>query len=187
MTTAVPSMWMGPDNVEARAGYGRAKEAGLNELRARIFGSFASFKNCWAYRSSVAKFYGCSTRTVQRVITQTKHLGMLEVHRSKQGERPPNWPRDLPAPDCGFSHRMVVGRGEAPRVARQMIESARARMLAKLATQPNKADRSSIPRGEPRAPVGRHNARPHFQRKFTPEELENELARVPREPDKPPN
>ncbi len=95
--------------------------------RAMSLGVIASYKQGWLFRTSIAKHLGIAVRTVQRGITEAKELGLLGTARAKKGEIPPGM--DEPV-DCGWSHRWVIGWGQAYEAAKAAIEQCKlARML----------------------------------------------------------
>lgn len=93
----------------------KARELGMNALRAEILADVASWRDGWEFRHHLAARYRCHTRTVQRALNQSAELGLLEIRRAKPGEIPPGARNPLP---CGWSHRWVPGRelirGKAP-------------------------------------------------------------------------
>ncbi len=116
-------LWHGPDVAEAAAAYTRALHHEFSELRARIFGSIASWKDCWALQATLAKFHKCSVRTVQRAAHDARELGLLRCAFSKPGEIPPG--SEEPAP-FKWSHRWIPGRGLAGAAMQDAINKARA-------------------------------------------------------------
>lgn len=176
--TAAPgllSTWPGPFASEARAAYERARCAGLSTARSLVLGCIASFKQCWTFRRALAAHTGVSVRTVQRAITQGKAEGLLGTARAKPTEVPPG--RKEPV-RCGWSHRWIVGWGEAVDRAKAAVERARMKRLARQAVLTQHVTNNVRPRN-PR------------QRQYTAEELEAELARyeaeiAQRPPAKPP-
>ena len=164
--------WVGPVAHEARAAFERARNAGLSSARALVIGNVASRKDCWAFRKTIAKKIGCSVRTVQRGLTQAKELGLIKTFRAKKGEVPPGRKEPL---KCGWSHRVVVGWGQAGEAVKQAVDAARARWIVKAATPrvspPSRGGVDSKPRGVA--------ARPEYQRRtWTSAELDAELARL---------
>jgi hypothetical protein len=145
--------------MEARAAYERARTAGLSAARSLVLGCIASFKQGWAFRRTLAAHTGVSIRTVQRGITQARSLGLLGTARAKPDEVPPGANAPI---RCGWSHRWIVGWGLAVDRAKEAVERARLRRLAKLDEPPKR----------PRTPAQR--------RTWTPEELDAELARLSR-------
>lgn len=177
--TAAPGLlaatWPGPFASEARAAYERARNAGLSAARALVLGCIASFKQCWTFRRALAAHTGVSVRTVQRAITQGKAEGLLGTARAKANEVPPG--RKEPV-RCGWSHRWIVGWGEAVDKAKAAVERARMKRLARQAVL---------------TPQDVRNVRPPNprQRRYTVEELAAELERyeaeiAQRPPAKPP-
>lgn len=150
-------VWEGPYQSEGTAAFKRALEAGISLLRAFSLGNIGSFRDGWITRRKLASRAKCSVRTVQRAITQARQLGLLGVARAKKGEIPPGMDRPL---DCGFSHRWTIGFGKAGEAVKQAVAVARVKYLTR------KAASVSPPKPEPK---------PH--RRWTPEELDAELAR----------
>ncbi len=176
--TALPGLlsptWPGPFASEARAAYERARNAGLSAARSLVLGCIASFKQGWTFRRTLAAHTGVSVRTVQRAITQGKAEGLLGTARAKPNEVPPG--RTEPV-RCGWSHRWIVGWGQALEAAKAAVERARIKRLQRQAVSAQLA-----------ASVRPRNPR---QRRWTPDELESELARyeaelAQRHPEKPP-
>lgn len=179
-------MWLGPVHSEARAGYQRARNAGLSPMRALVVGSIASYRECWAFRKKIAARVGCSIRTVQRALTQARAEGLIGLARAKKDERPPGVDRNgkpfEPMP-CGWSHRWVIGWGAAGKAVADAVHAAKARWLVKHAA-PQRVPapvRSEALKGRyAPAPV-----RTEYQRRsWTASELDAELERLARE--KPP-
>lgn len=172
-------MWLGPDAAEARRVFGRGLEAGMTALRALILGQVASFRDCYAFRSTIARRVGCHIRTVARAFAQATELGMLGRARAKRDERTPGDPqsgggRVIP---CGWSHRWIVGRGKQGQAADAAEAGARARWLVKRAFEAPKPNAATAPTAaKPKAPE-----RAHFRRAVTAEELDAMLAREARE------
>ena len=142
----------------------------MSPARALAFGQIASFRDGWVFRSTIAKKIGASVRTVGRAIRQAKDLGLLGTARAKKTEIPPGLDKPLP---CGWSHRWIVGWGQAGKAVAQLVNAARAKRIAKLAAK------GLRPVAQPQ------------RRRWTAEELERELelrARSipPPEPDPPP-
>lgn len=170
LLTALAATWPGPFATEARAAYERCREQGMSAARALIVGCIASFKQGWVFRRTLAKHTGVSVRTVQRGITQARGLGLLGTARAKPNEIPPGCKEPV---RCGWSHRWIVGWGLAVERAKEAVEKARLRRLAKIACQPS----SGVPEvKKPPNPRQRHWSR---------EELDAELARFA--PEKPPD
>lgn len=182
--SAAASLWLGPVHTEARSAFQRARDAGLSPLRALVIGTIASFRDCWAFRSKIAEHIGCSTRTVQRAITQAKSEGLIGVARAKQDEKPPNWHSVVP---CGWSHRWTIGWGKAGPAAEQAVQAARARWIVRMSVEamkpaPAPAEASSAAPRPAARPV-----RPEIQRRrWTAAELEAELERLERQKQPPP-
>lgn len=116
-------LWHGPDIVEAAAAHARAIAAGFSELRARVVGSFSSWKDCWATQAKLADFHKCSVRTVQRAAHDAREHGLIRCAWSKQGETPPGAKAPLP---FKWSHRWTPGRGLAGKALEVAINAARA-------------------------------------------------------------
>lgn len=151
-------------------------------MRALVIGSVASFKECWTFRKNLAAKVGCSVRTVQRALTQAREEGLIGMARAQKTEIPPGWEHG-PIP-CGWSHRWVIGWGQAAQKVADAVHAAKARWLIKVAMAP-----SPLPRSRPsEAPaLNRPNAtaRPEYQRRtWTASELDAELERLATE--KPP-
>ena len=124
MTALAPArIWPGPDTSEAVAAYSRAIKAGFSHLRALVFGGFASFKDCWMLQSTLADFFDCSVRTVQRSAHDAREIGELRCAFGKPGERPPG--ADAPL-HCKWTHRWIPGRGLAAEARQHAINKARA-------------------------------------------------------------
>lgn len=157
--------WPGPHHWEAKQAYIRAREAGLSLARSWIVGGIASFQDAWIFRSKLAKFFRLSVRTVQRAITEAHAVGLIGKARAKQGEIPPGANTPIP---CGWSHRWTIGWGKAADVARAEIEQTRVARAAKAAIKTTVTFVSKA----------RRQDRP--ARRWTAEELDAELARLPR-------
>jgi len=165
-------MWLGGNSVEAVAAFRRARAAGMSLPRALVVGQIASFRDCWAFRRTLARVLGVSVRTVQRAISEAKSLGLVNVWRSKKNERAPELGKVLP---CGWSHKVAVGLGKAGRALEQAIDAARLRFVARAAVAVTVARSSSSP--APRTgPATSSSVRP--RRHWTAEQLDRELARV---------
>lgn len=168
------SLWLGPVHSEARAGYQRARTAGLSPLRSLVIGTVASFKECWTFRRNIAAHVGCSVRTVQRALTEARAEGLIGMARAKKTETPPNWPHGPVT--CGWSHRWVIGWGKAGQAVADAVHAAKARWLVKIAAPARVETRP--PAGETISPK-RETARPHYQRRtWTADELDAELDRL---------
>lgn len=100
-----PRRWIGPLHAQADDAFRRARMHGLSYARSCVVGQIASFKDGWAFRSSLAGAVGVCVRTVQRAITQAREAGMMRTARSKPREKPPGLQGPLP---CGFSHRWIL-------------------------------------------------------------------------------
>lgn len=173
--TGAGSLWLGPVHTEARAGYQRARTAGLSPLRALIIGNVASFKECWTFRRNIAKHVGSSVRTVQRALTQARSEGLIGVARAKKTDVPPNWQHGPVT--CGWSHRWVLGWGKAGQAVADAVHAAKARWMVKVATAEKKTPASAT---EPARAVTYKKAEPteRQRRKWTAEELEAEVNRL---------
>ncbi len=123
MTATRVQLWHGPDVVEAAAAYARAKAANFSELRARIFGSIASWKDCWTLQATLARFHDCSVRTVQRAAHDAKEQGFMGSAFAKPGEKPPGAKEPVPFKWC---HRWIIGRGKAGAALQEAVNKARA-------------------------------------------------------------
>lgn len=132
----------------------------MSAARSLVLGCVASFKQCWAFRRTLAEHTGLSVRTVQRALTQGRELGLCGMARAKPNEVPPG--RKEPV-RCGWSHRWVVGWGLALERAKEAVEKARLKRAVKMACQPSQG----VPQKKP-------NPR---QRRYTADELAEELAR----------
>lgn len=164
-------MWMGPEQFEGVAAYQRAIAAGMTQKRAMSVGQVGSFRNCWVFRSSIAKHVSCSVRTVARALAQAAELGLLGRARGKKGEIPPG--RTEPV-TCGFSHRWIIGRGAAGGAAvKAAVEDARA------AWQARKLKRIALKTvtPQPDTPVNRQKS--DTRRRWTAAELDAALALIP--------
>ena len=167
------AMWLGPVHTEARAGYERARNAGLSPMRALVVGSIASFQECWAFRKNLARHVGCSVRTVQRAITQAKAEGLIGTARAKKTEVPPHWPHGPVT--CGWSHRWVIGWGKAGEAVKDAVAAAKARWMVKVATPQKMTTRPPGSTMDPAAPRPRTV---HQRRSWTADELDAELERL---------
>ena len=168
------STWPGPSAAEARAAYQRARENGLSAARALVIGCIASFKQGWMFRRNLAAHTGLSVRTVQRAITQAKDFGLIGVARAKKDEVPPGMDHPL---TCGWSHRWVVGWGQAAAAAKTAIANCRLARIVKAAARGSVAK----PKAEEEAPgpmQGPREQRP--PRQWTAAELDAELERFAR-------
>ena len=167
------STWPGTSASEARAAYQRAREAGISAARALVIGCIASFREGWMFRKNLADHTGLSVRTVQRAITQAKDFGLIGVARAKKNEIPPGMDRPLP---CGWSHRWVVGWGQAAAAAKTAIANCRLARIVKAAARATvakpKTDEAPGPMQGPR------EQRP--PRQWTVAELDAELERLAR-------
>jgi len=171
------SMWVGNQEYEARAAYGRAREMGLTVTRSMVVGVIGSFQykgvhDGWIYRRKIAEKLNCSIRTVQRAISDAIRCGLMVVFPNKPGEMPIG---AKTKPQNRWSHRMVIGFGKATEVARSMVQAARARwLLPKTAPStapaptPAMADKLTLS-AKPKTWVQ--------ARKWTAADIETELAR----------
>lgn len=180
MNAAVTSscgLWLGPVPTEARAAYDRARSAGLTPTRALVVGTIASFKDCWAFRSRIAKRIGCSVRTVQRAITQARSEGLIGVARAKKGECPPNWKKPV---ECGWSHRWTIGWGKAHTAVKAAVEAARARWLVRYAAHVPERSHATLHVKDPAktGPRWKLSASGREWRSMTVEEKTAELERA---------
>ena len=124
MSSERVQLWHGPDVAEAAAAYTRAiAHHKFSELRARIFGSIASWKDCWTLQATLAAFHKCSVRTVQRSVHDARELGELVTHFSRPGEIPPGAKEPKPFKWC---QRFLPGRGLAGEAKNAAINKARA-------------------------------------------------------------
>lgn len=170
------STWPGDASVEARAAYERARVSGLSAARSLVVGCIASFRDCWQFRSTLAKHTGLSIRTVQRAITQAKECGLIGVARGKKTEVPPN--ADGPI-TCGWSHRWTIGWGQAYEAARAAVAQTRIARMLKAATRRDSAKPQPTVDPMPVEPTqGPRQQRP--TRRWTAEELDAELERLNR-------
>ena len=167
-------MWLGPVHSEARAGFERARNAGLSPMRALVIGTVASFKECWMFRRNLAKHVGCSVRTVQRALTQAKAEGLLGTARAKKTEVPPNWQHGPVT--CGWSHRWIIGWGKAGEAVGEAVAAAKARWMVKVAT-PQKMTTAATT-VSPKGATYKPPPTPNQRRTWTAAELDEELARL---------
>lgn len=167
--TGADSLWLGPVHTEARAGYQRARTAGMSPLRSLVVGTVASFKECWTFRKNIARKVGCSVRTVQRALTQAREEGLIGCARAKKDEVPPNWEHGPVT--CGWSHRWVIGWGKAGQAVADAVHAAKARWLVKHAA-PNKMTT------RPPTAIGVPATYKPPRRSWTAEELDAELLSV---------
>lgn len=176
-----PSLWLGGDAAEARRVFTRALEAGMTALRALALGNVASFRDCWAFRRTIAKRLGCSIRTVARAFRQGAELGMLGRGRAERGERTPGDPSEGGGKvfPCGWSHRWIIGRGTTGAEATAREAAARARWLVKRAFAATKAAPAPAPAPTP-APTPAP-PRAEYRRAMSAEEIDRILEREARE------
>ena len=133
-------MWLGPNQPEAVAAFRRARRAGMSLARALVVGQIASFRDCWAFRSKLARLLGVSVRTIQRAISEAKSLGLLKVFRAKPNEKAPELGKVIA---CGWSHRLTVGWGKAGAAVTEAIEAARLRFIARSSGRDGTGPRSN--------------------------------------------
>lgn len=187
MQAAVTSgLWLGPVHSEAKAAFVRARAVGLTSLRALVVGNVASFKDCWAFRSKIARQVGCSVRTVQRALTQAREEGLIGVARAKKGECPPNWKKPV---ECGWSHRWTVGWGKAGAAIKQAVEAARARWIVRHAVHLPAKSHVTLNVASPEKTGPKWKTAPDGRewRNMSAEDIERELnAALERVPEKPP-
>lgn len=167
------AMWLGPVHSEARSGYERARNAGLSPMRALVVGSIASFKECWAFRRTLARHVGCSVRTVQRAMTQAKAEGLLGTARAKKTEVPPNWAHGPVT--CGWSHRWIIGWGKAGEAVKDAVAAAKARWMVKVAAP---VKMTTGPTVSPKGATYKPPPTPNQRRSWTAAELDEELAKL---------
>ncbi len=174
MTGERVQLWHGPDVAEAAAAYTRAIKAGFSELRARVFGSVASWKDCWTLQSTLAKFHNCSVRTVQRSTHDAREIGFLRCAFSKPGEKPPG--ADAPVP-FKWSHRWIPGRGLAGAALQEAVNKARAAWVITKAAirKPYNVQAQAAKRREPNP----RNPPRHLTREQKAQWLEEQIAREP--------
>lgn len=165
-------LWHGPDVAEGAAAYTRAIDAGFSELKARVYGSIASWKDCWTLQSTLAKFHRCSVRTVQRAARDARELGYLRCAWCKKGETPPGASGPMPFKWC---HRWVPGRGLAGAALEKAVSKARALWAITKAGkgQTFNAPQSSKPRPKPRKPP------PHLTREQRARWIDEQIATEP--------
>jgi len=168
---AAPQLWKGPYQHEGTKAFLGAREDGMSVKRAIVLGHAGSFKDCFAFRKTIAKWAGCSVRTVQRAFTEARQKGRNGTARAKPGEIPPGC--DTPIP-CGWSHRWTIGWGKVGKAVADAVNAARARWIVKhavpsVAKAPDKQAQN----------VSARPARPEYQRrKWTADELNSELERL---------
>ena len=175
------AMWLGPVPSEARAVFQRARESGMSPPRALVIGHIGSQREMWAFRRTIAAAVGCAVRTVGRAIRQAKEAGLINTWRAKKNEVPPGAKAPIP---CGWSHRTVLGWGQAGQAVKDAVHAARARWLVKVAVPAGPGSQSQtsaagVPTPRPvkhaRAAVP---ARSEYQgRKWTAAEIDQELER----------
>lgn len=174
----VLSLWLGTDSPrEAVAAFRRARSAGMSSVRALVVGQIGSFRDCWAFRSKLARAVGCSVRTVQRAITQAKSLGLIGVARAKPHEKPPGCSHPV---ECGFSHRWTIGWGKTGEAVKAAVAAARLRFVARSSVAATVARGPSTAfslRGasEKKQSTGRVRLSPQ---RWTAEALDRELERI---------
>lgn len=183
-------MWPGPATIEARAAYERARCGGLSAARSLVLGCIASWKDCWAFRASLAAHTGLSVRTVQRAITQGKLCGLLGVGRAKKDEIPPGAEAPIP---CGWSHRWTIGWGQAVEAAREAVAQTRLARMVKAAMRAKAQPSAGEARKRqwtaleidaeldpPPAPIYGPRPPPRAPRQWTALEIDDELERLAR-------
>lgn len=181
----VAPFWLGRAEHEARAAFGRARNAGLSQLRSLIIGSIASFRDCWAFRRTLARRWGCSIRTVQRAITQARAEGLIEVHRAKKNEVPPDSREKKPLP-CGWSHRWIIGRGKAGEAIQEAVAAAKAKFIVHFVLGGAKVKATTHTKLARAAAGYVFKRAEQTHRRWTAEELTAELERLDREKKPPP-
>ena len=174
--SALVSVWPGPYPFEARQAYWRARNEGMSLARSMVVGSIASFKDAWIFRRKLARWIGCSVRTVQRAITEAKALGLVGVARAKQGEVPPGANTEIP---CGWSHRWTIGWGKAVEIAKAEIAQTRLARVLKLMVGP-KAKPTEAARNVTAAEVKAVIDAQRSPRAWSVEQIDAELARLAR-------
>lgn len=99
----------------------------------------------------------------------------MRCARAKQGEAPPGAKAPI---DCGFSHRWIIGWGEAGKNAAKRIAAAveRARMRRVLSVVDSKQAARTR-----RSPMDPKPQTANQRRQWTVEELDAELERIARE------
>jgi hypothetical protein len=122
-------LWMGKDDAEANAMYELARTLGFTKNGAEALAHIASRKDCWAFARHIVERIGCSVRTFQRWVAKGKSLGLVHTYRGKKTEVPPGANAPI---ECGWCHRIVVGRGLARQERARANDEARARWLTNL-------------------------------------------------------
>jgi len=171
--------WRGPFAAEAAAAYQRSRVAGLSELRARIVGHIASYRETWAFAASIAGWVHGSRRTVFRALAQAKELGLVGSRPIKEGEIPPGAEKPI---TCGGSIRWTMGWGKAAEEAKAAIAQARMRWLIRtsnVAKHVSKPTPKSTAPGSPAPSGARAPGRPEYSGRMTAEDLDRALAREP--------
>lgn len=167
--------WRGPYGAEAASAYQRARLAGLSELRARIVGHIASYRETWAFASSIASWVHGSRRTVFRALAQAKEFGLIGSRPLKDDEVPPGAEKPI---SCGGALRWTIGWGKAYEEAKAAVAQARMRWLVRVAAP--SAKHTPKPARQTREEAPRHRgprpSRPEFQGRMTAEELDRALA-----------
>lgn len=114
-------------------------------------------------------------RTVQRALTQARSEGLIGLARAKKTEVPPGWQHGPVT--CGWSHRWVIGWGQAGQAVADRVHAAKARWMVKIAmagtpTKPSQApaDKRNLSATTPRTERQRRN--------WTAAELDAELDRL---------
>jgi hypothetical protein len=171
--------WRGPFAAEAAYAYQRARLAGLSEMRARMIGHIASYRETWAFASSIASWVNGSRRTVFRALAQAKAEGLIGSRPIKDDEIPPGAEKPI---SCGGSLRWTIGWGKAVEEAKAAVAHARMRWLirvsnvAKHVAKPPKGGAKSEPTPGPHT---RTPGRAEYRRPMTAEEIDRALASEP--------
>lgn len=171
--------WKGPYASEAASAYQRARLAGMSELRARILGHVASFRETWAFASSLADWVHASRRTVFRAFAQGKEFGLINSRPLKTDEIPPGVERPI---TCGGSMRWTIGWGKAIGEAAAAVAAARVRWMLRPLTKRHVAKPPRRPVGddrtnEPGATHGPREERAQYRKPMTAEEIDAALER----------
>lgn len=168
--------WRGPYGAEAASAYERARHAGLSELRARIVGHIASYRETWAFASSIAGWVHASRRTVFRALAQAKETGLIGSRPIKDDEIPPGANGPI---TCGGSLRWTIGWGKAMGDARAAVAAARVRWLLRtqgVGGRPATTDKPKRKPPEQPPHTTQRPSRPEYQRRMTAEEIDAALA-----------
>jgi hypothetical protein len=166
-------MWGGPFQEEGTSAYRGARRDGISVARSIVLGHIGSFRDGWAPRRTLARWSGTSIRTSQRAITQGKQLGRLGVARFKTGETPPGAIHPM---WCGGSHRWTIGWGKQGAAKSEAIARARLKMAQRTALG---VTRAATCKGSPIIPARAHAPAQRAPRRWTAEQLDAELARLP--------